>query len=396
MLDEDFSAWHLDQYTKSFLKQLPTPPVEPPAAKRQYQPMPNTDTDGLVRSSEAFRSPCSLLTCLCQKWSVFAASMGSPPVRGPGEPALGAEPSLAEHEQRLTQRLEFYRLALRRGVPTDCNCQYAAASDQLFGKTEKAFEIRSFVAKWLRQSQRMTTGDGRTLESYVRTPWDQYCAWVAAPNSWGDHITLFAIAQVYQVRITMVSSIPGSHFVISINPVGPAPQERVILLAHWGEHRYGSLTALPDDPNQSPAVKRSRSSSIGSPSPLGSSGGGVQGMQGVQQYQARQAAPQQVMMSPMPAAPPPSPFPAYGPNGSPRFNPYFGGPQSPPGLPQLSPLQHALLSTLANSPPARAIIAANSPPHSPTPPPEMLRLSHQLHVFPSPHMARPETQPPPF
>lgn len=89
---------------------------------------------------------------------------------------------------------------------------------------------------------------------------------MASPSAWGDHVSLFGAAQLFQVHVRLVSSIPGAHFVIAIPPLAAPQTERAIWLAHWGDSMYGSLSAIPGEGQQ----KRHRPVE---PPSLGGSGG---------------------------------------------------------------------------------------------------------------------------
>lgn len=251
-LDEDFllGGGGGDAYMKSFLKQFAGMELDMPA--RQYLASTyQTDADAL-------------------KWSAFAMSMVHVP-----KPHPAAELNLAEHLQRLMQRLELYRLTLRREIPNDGNCLFAAVADQIYGNTSKALEIRATVAQWLRQNPTLQLANGMKLHEYVRNAtWEEYCTYISSPLAWGDHICLVAIAELCNVKyvsqlqivtvridfllfsISVISSIPGSHFIINITPQhGPAPAAP-LLLSHWAELHYGSLTRIPD--SDSPQLKKTK------------------------------------------------------------------------------------------------------------------------------------------
>ena len=145
-LDDDY-LWNLDQCThfasrpsyfdnttatdsKSFVKQIAE--AQGAVSKRRLEDAP-ADSDFLVRDSLLCFSCLVLRSHKQQKWTVFAASM-TPPPRVDGS----VQPQIAEHLQRLEQRLELYRLTFRRQPPNDASCQFVALADQLHGKVEKA------------------------------------------------------------------------------------------------------------------------------------------------------------------------------------------------------------------------------------------------------------------
>ncbi len=161
---------------KSFLKQFAGMELDMPA--RQYRPASyQTDADSL-------------------KWSAFAVSMVHVP-----KPQPAPDMNLAEHLQRLMQRLELYHLTFRREIPNDGNCLFAAVSDQMCGNTAKAPELRAQVAQWLRANPNFLLPNGMKLHEYVRNAtWEEYCSYISTPLAWGDHICLIAIAELGQVK----------------------------------------------------------------------------------------------------------------------------------------------------------------------------------------------------
>ncbi len=46
--------------------------------------------------------------------------------------------------------------------------------------------------------------------------------------------------------ISVISSIPGSHFIINIAPQRATVATQPLLLSHWAELHYGSLTRIVD------------------------------------------------------------------------------------------------------------------------------------------------------
>jgi hypothetical protein len=64
-------------------------------------------------------------------------------------------------------------------------------------------------------------------------------------GTWGDHITLVAIAEIFGVAIRIISSVPGDEFFTEIDPMENKEQRgraKTVFLSHWWEYHYCSLT----------------------------------------------------------------------------------------------------------------------------------------------------------
>jgi hypothetical protein len=68
--------------------------------------------------------------------------------------------------------------------------------------------------------------------------WDEYLQ-IMEEDAWGDHLTLMALAELYQIQILVVTSLPGDNFVVDIRPEETQPL-RTICLGHLFEMHYFS------------------------------------------------------------------------------------------------------------------------------------------------------------
>lgn len=99
----------------------------------------------------------------------------------------------------------------------DGNCQFSAVAFALrrFGITKTARGVRSEVVEYL--SYNDAGPEGYPLELYAATPWSNYLGGMSRDGSYGDEITLRAIANIYGITITVVSTL-GPHAMVNIYP----------------------------------------------------------------------------------------------------------------------------------------------------------------------------------
>jgi len=153
----------------------------------------------------------------------------------------------AQHERfeaahaRLMMRLEAAGMKQKSVIPGDGNCQFHSISDQLFDGLEQSAWVRQEIVSWLR-----THGDwelpenGARLRDFALEEWDSYCAHMAKPGIWGDHLTLTAASQRFGVRIVLFSSIEDNHYVTEYVPT-IITSPKVLYLCHYAEYHYGSV-----------------------------------------------------------------------------------------------------------------------------------------------------------
>eukprot|EP00899_Mesostigma_viride_P012515 jgi/Mesvir1/21264/Mv21665-RA.1 len=118
----------------------------------------------------------------------------TPKINGPVPPLDQAEVARA----RLQERLFFY--GLREVVVSgDGNCQFAAVSDQLYRTPTNHRAVRSAVVKQLKQHPAQFSG-------YIPGDYHAYVRDMSRSGTWGDHITLQAVADVFGVRLNVLTS----------------------------------------------------------------------------------------------------------------------------------------------------------------------------------------------
>lgn len=130
-------------------------------------------------------------------------------------------PPLTESEKahdRILKRLENMQLRERK-VGTDGNCQFRALSDQLFGH-EKHHDIvrRKVVAQLCETPSRYS--------AYILEGYEAYVTRMGLDGTWGDHITLQAASDCFNVEICLVHSFKSDE-VITVHPIIAEEPEEV-------------------------------------------------------------------------------------------------------------------------------------------------------------------------
>ncbi|CAN1346382.1 OVARIAN TUMOR DOMAIN-containing deubiquitinating enzyme 9 [Linum perenne] len=140
--------------------------------------------------------------------------------------------------QRLLDRLQMYDLVERK-VQGDGNCQFRALSDQFYRTLEHHEFVRQQVVKQLKSCPEM-------YEGYVPMAYEEYIEKMSKNGEWGDHVTLQAAADMYGVKIIVITSFKDTCY-IEILP-NFQRSERVILLSFWAEVHYNSIFPHADIP----------------------------------------------------------------------------------------------------------------------------------------------------
>lgn len=147
---------------------------------------------------------------------------------------------------RLQERLELYQLKPKREIPGDGNCQMHAISDQLYNTIDRSKEVRKTIVEWLRKNKDWKLPNESILHEFVHDrPWEEYCTMMEKDGCWGDHLTLLAASEIHGVVISIMSSVEGDNFITEIHPTAKKPgNTKVLLLSHYAEFHYGSLTHI--------------------------------------------------------------------------------------------------------------------------------------------------------
>lgn len=154
--------------------------------------------------------------------------------------------SIVENEKlRLHRRLLEYSMIEKSVIPSDGNCQFASISDQIFDTIDNHRIVRQSIVEWLKNNGDSLLPNGSKYKDFIYDmTWEEYCETMSRNGIWGDNLTLQAAAEYYGKRICIISSIESEKCVIEIVPKC-IKSEKPILLSHYAEYHYGSITYKP-------------------------------------------------------------------------------------------------------------------------------------------------------
>ena len=113
----------------------------------------------------------------------------------------------------------------------DGNCQFAAVAHALqdFGIYRSNETLRREVVQYL--SDNPNAADGSPLELFAAMPWAEYLNTMAQNSTYGDQLSLQAMANLYLVEIIVISSLgPEGRTVISPQNCEPVA---LVFLGHF-------------------------------------------------------------------------------------------------------------------------------------------------------------------
>ncbi|KAM5584203.1 OVARIAN TUMOR DOMAIN-containing deubiquitinating enzyme 12-like [Rosa sericea] len=150
--------------------------------------------------------------------------------------------------QRLLDRLQLYGLVENK-VQGDGNCQFRALADQFYLSPEHHEFVRQQIVNQLKSCPEI-------YEGYVPMAYDEYLEKMSRSGEWGDHVTLQAAADLYGVKIFVITSFKDTCY-IEILP-NAERSKRVICLSFWAEVHYNSIYSEGDLPTFETKKKKKR------------------------------------------------------------------------------------------------------------------------------------------
>lgn len=150
--------------------------------------------------------------------------------------------------QRLLDRLQLYGLVENK-VQGDGNCQFRALADQFYRSPEHHEFVRRQIVNQLKSYPEI-------YEGYVPMAYDEYLEKMSRSGEWGDHVTLQAAADLYGVKIFVITSFKDTCY-IEILPSAER-SKRVICLSFWAEVHYNSIYSEGDLPTFETKKKKKR------------------------------------------------------------------------------------------------------------------------------------------
>lgn len=169
--------------------------------------------------------------------------------------------SIQLHVEEERRTANLLRNARRRNLELHSDnegggdCMFHALRHQLFthGIDIDSMMIRQQIVTFLRSNPTLTMPDGSVVNFedfiYHRNGWNSYLNDMSRSGMWGDYLTLIAAANVFGVRIIIVSSLPGTNDV-TIDPMD-SMNTTEIYLGHLHELHYVSLIQTEHQPTLS-------------------------------------------------------------------------------------------------------------------------------------------------
>ncbi|ESQ54013.1 hypothetical protein EUTSA_v10027041mg, partial [Eutrema salsugineum] len=127
---------------------------------------------------------------------------------------------LNDHE-RLQDRLEWEGYSEVK-VKSDGNCQFRALADQLYNTSDLHKQVRQEIVKQLKSRPKLYKG------LVGKTDFSEYVKNMSNDSVWGDEVTLKAAADVYGVKILLITSLKDVPFTVVV-PRSQKQPDRVIL-----------------------------------------------------------------------------------------------------------------------------------------------------------------------
>lgn len=172
---------------------------------------------------------------------------GSPKVAWGGEsaeerqaPSRSALPSreeqIREGKELLKQRCSF--LGLRElEMGDDGNCQFRAVSQELYGTQDHHDFVRAKAVDHLKSRSE----DYQV--NFAEGEWDTYLADMRKLRTWGDEITLRAVADAFKVHVHLVTSTNENWYLV-YRPSDPPDGAREIFLTYVAPIHYNAVEPM--------------------------------------------------------------------------------------------------------------------------------------------------------
>ena len=129
--------------------------------------------------------------------------------------------------------------------PGHGDCQFAALTYllQRIGIHRSPGTLRAEVVRYLEANS--TDHEGWPLEMFVPTPWSSYIQQMRQSGTFGDELTLRAVANLFNIEITVVST-HGEDPMAMASPVSNAPLTR-FTVGHFAEGQADHYVVLKPD-----------------------------------------------------------------------------------------------------------------------------------------------------
>ncbi|XP_010492832.1 PREDICTED: OTU domain-containing protein DDB_G0284757-like, partial [Camelina sativa] len=134
-------------------------------------------------------------------------------------------------------------------MKSDGNCQFRALADQLYKTSDSHKLVRQEIVQQLKSHPKMYKGfvNNMNFSDYVKN--------MSKNSEWGDEVTLKAAADVYAVKIVLITSIKQTPF-IKVLPKSQKEPDRVIHLSYLSGIHFNSIHKKKDSGLGSASMKK--------------------------------------------------------------------------------------------------------------------------------------------
>jgi len=150
----------------------------------------------------------------------------------------------SNHREKFTDMQSEMNFLISYDPPKDGNCQFSALCHELvnIGVLWSAETLRKEIVSFL--ESHTNSPDGTPLELFAGTPWSQYLRLMACNGTHGDHLTLQAAADIFNIQIVVYSTL-GATAVQTIPPTNGCPIA-TFYLGHFTEGAGEHYVCLAD------------------------------------------------------------------------------------------------------------------------------------------------------
>jgi len=150
---------------------------------------------------------------------------------------LTVNESIVAGKELLRERCAFVGVRTLE-MADDGNCQFRAISQELFGTQDHHAAVRAEVVGYM---ERHATDYSVFFEA---GEWNDYLSKMGMLKTWGDELTLRVAAEVFGVRVHVVTSTNESWYLVYESSAGVPTGARDLFLAYVAPIHYNTLVPL--------------------------------------------------------------------------------------------------------------------------------------------------------
>lgn len=164
------------------------------------------------------------------------------PIARSGSLPLPEPREVSDAALRLRERLAEFGLRERK-TEGDGACQFRAVADQMWGDQTQHRVVRQ------RALETLLLGEDRFRHFVHDEPWDTYLERMSRDDGWGDNLTLQAIADAFEVDMTVLTSFSSDDVIRVLASNGPQQRPNIVL-GFYAEVHYVSVESTGSSPLQ--------------------------------------------------------------------------------------------------------------------------------------------------